>query len=100
MAPSHDISDQYASRVVLAGGKTYAGLVAEHGSTVTVLLSTGKKVELSKDDIDEIKPSNISAMPTGLLNPLSLEEVADLFAYLNAAATKSEIAKRDATEKK
>ncbi len=100
VSPSHDISDQYASRVVLAGGKTYAGLVAEHGSTVTVLLSTGKKIELSKADVDEIKPSNISAMPTGLLNPLTLEEVADLFAYLNAAATKSEIAKRDATEKK
>jgi putative heme-binding domain-containing protein len=98
--PSHDISDQYASRVVLSGGKTYAGLVAEQGSTVTVLLSTGKKIELSKADVDEIKPSNISAMPTGLLNPLTLEEVADLFAYFNAAATKSEIAKRDATEKK
>jgi putative heme-binding domain-containing protein len=98
--PSRDISDQYASCVVMAGGKSYAGFVADFGGTVTMLLSTGKKVEFSKGDIEDVKPSNISVMPTGLLNPLSLEEVADLFAYLNAAVTKSNIAQRNATNKK
>ena len=52
---------------------------------VTVLLTTGKKVDLAHEDIDDIQPSRTSAMPGGLLNSLTLEQVADLFAYLGAA---------------
>ena len=83
--PSHVISDQYAARVVTAGGKSYAGLVSQQGNgDVTVLQTNGQKVELSQSEIDDIQPSDVSAMPTGLLNPLTLEQVADLFAYLGA----------------
>ncbi|RIK72738.1 MAG: heme-binding protein, partial [Planctomycetota bacterium] len=86
--PSHVISDQYASRIVMSGGKAYAGMVAPRGEQgVTVLLATGDKIELARDQIDDIQPSNISAMPTGLLNPLALEDVADLFAYLQSAGS-------------
>jgi putative heme-binding domain-containing protein len=82
--PSHVISDQYASRVVVAGGKSHAGMVTDHGQQgVTVLLNTGQKVAIRREEIDEIQPSTVSAMPTGLLNPLALEEVAHLFAYLS-----------------
>jgi putative heme-binding domain-containing protein len=84
--PSHVISDQYASRVIVAGGKSYAGLVTPRGQQgVTVLLPTGQKVELAHEDIDDVRPSPMSAMPTGLLNTLSLEQVADLFAYLGTS---------------
>jgi len=86
--PSHDVSDQYASRVVTAGGKSYTGLVVPRGGAgVTVLLATGEKVELLHEDIDDVRPSSLSAMPTGLLNALSLEQVADLFAYLGSGGT-------------
>jgi putative heme-binding domain-containing protein len=82
--PSHVISDQYASQLVTAGGKTYVGLVTPRdGGGVSVLLSTGKTVELAKDEVEQVEPSQLSVMPTGLLNGLTLEEVADLFAYLN-----------------
>ena len=48
--PSHVISDQYAARVVTAGGKSYAGLVSQQGNgDVTVLQTNGQKVELSQD---------------------------------------------------
>jgi putative heme-binding domain-containing protein len=97
--PSHVISDQYASRVVTAGGKSYAGIVATGSDgRVTVLLNTGKKVELERSDVDDIRPSDVSAMPTGLLNPLTLEQVADLFAYLSAAGS-NDVARRSATTK-
>jgi hypothetical protein len=33
--------------------------------------------------VDQILPSKISAMPEGLLNTLTLEDIANLFAYLN-----------------
>jgi putative heme-binding domain-containing protein len=83
--PSHAISDQYASRVVVANGKSYAGLVTPTaGGGVTVLLATGQKVNLAHEDIDDVQPSDVSAMPTGLLNPLTLEPVADQFAYRGA----------------
>lgn len=98
--PSHDVSDQYQSRVVHAGGKSYTGLVTPRDQTgVTVLLATGEKVELAHDDIDDIRPSTMSAMPTGLLNTLTLEQVADLFAYLGATGTTSVATKPAAAAK-
>lgn len=81
--PSHIISDQYASKKVLANGRTYVGLAVPTQAGTTVLLPDGEKVELAKDDIESIGPSKISAMPDGLLNHLSLQQVADLFAYLS-----------------
>lgn len=81
--PSHVVSDQYASQTVLANGRTYSGIaVRDEAGNLVVLQSDGRKVELAADDIEEIEPSRDSAMPEGLLNPLSLEQVADLFAYL------------------
>jgi putative heme-binding domain-containing protein len=83
--PSQVISDQYASKtVVTADGKTYTGLVAPAGEEAIVILqSDGEKVTIQTDDISETAPSKKSAMPEGLLNTLTLEEIADLFAYLN-----------------
>ena len=50
---------------------------------MTVLQSAdAKKVELAADDIEDVEPSKASAMPEGLLNQLSLEQVADLFALM------------------
>jgi putative heme-binding domain-containing protein len=83
--PSQVISDQYASKTVVTnGGKTYTGLVAPAGDdAIIVLQANGEKVTVDNDDISETAPSKKSAMPDGLLNTLTLEEIADLFAYLN-----------------
>jgi putative heme-binding domain-containing protein len=81
--PNQVISDQYASQIVIAGGKTYEGIVARHNDgSLTVLQSDATKVQVAADDIEDIQPSKTSAMPEGLLNKLSLEQVADLFALL------------------
>ncbi len=88
--PSHNISDQYASRVVMSHGRTFAGLVVPRGSDgVTVLMADGEKVDIPQSDIDDIRPSPTSAMPSGLLNRLSLEQVGQLFAYLESAGDAS-----------
>lgn len=86
--PSHVISDQYASKsVVTNDGLIYTGLVAPSGDdAVTILQASGEKVAISRDDIAETRPSRKSAMPEGLLNQLTLEEVADLLAYLSQPA--------------
>ncbi|MGH7969036.1 MAG: c-type cytochrome, partial [Limisphaerales bacterium] len=83
--PSQIISDQYASKTVATNdGKTYTGLVAPAGDEgIVVLQSNGEKVTIDNDDISETAPSKKSSMPDGLLNTLTLQEIADLFAYLN-----------------
>ncbi|MCA9235399.1 MAG: HEAT repeat domain-containing protein [Planctomycetales bacterium] len=94
--PSHIISDQYVSKIVVANGKSYGGLVVPQGAVgVVVLLDNGKQVTIPHEDIEDILPSHASAMPTGLLNALSLDEVADLFAYLSAGAN-TDLAERPA----
>ena len=83
--PSQVISDQYASKSVLrVDGRTVWGLVAPQADgSLTVLQSDATKVRVAKEEIDTITPIKKSAMPEGLLNPLTLEEISDLFAYLN-----------------
>jgi putative heme-binding domain-containing protein len=81
--PNQVVSDQYASQIVIAGGKTYTGIVArDPDGSMTVLQSDSQKVELAADDIEDVRASKTSAMPEGLLNTLTLEQVADLFAFL------------------
>ncbi len=95
--PSQVISDQYASQsIVTKSGKHYAGMVAPTGDgSFAVLQANGEKVVIARHDIDEAARINVSAMPEGLLNPLSLEEIADLFAYLGAPP-RAEVTRRPA----
>jgi putative heme-binding domain-containing protein len=85
--PSHVISDQYASQTVLTtDGQAYTGIVVETTPQhVVLLLSDARKMEIATERIEETSPSKLSAMPDGLLNSLSLGEIADLFAYLASA---------------
>ncbi len=81
--PSQVISDQFAAKTVATvDGKTYTGLVGPTSDGVVVLQANTEKVNVAKDDIEQIVPSKLSAMPEGLFNTLTLEEIADLFAYM------------------
>jgi putative heme-binding domain-containing protein len=97
--PSHVISDQYASKTVLTNsGRTYSGIVAGGGQDdIVVLQSTGEKVRVDKDDIDEIIPNRKSSMPEGLLDNLTLEEISDLFAYLGMIPVQNVARREDGT---
>ncbi len=81
--PNQVVSDQYASKIVTANGKTYTGIAVKNADGgMTVLQSDGKKAELAAADIEDVQPSKLSTMPEGLVNRLSLEQIADLFAFL------------------
>jgi putative heme-binding domain-containing protein len=85
--PNQVVSDQYASQIVVAGGKTYTGLAATNpDGSMTILQADMQKIELAKEDIEDVRSSKTSAMPEGLLNKLTLEQVGDLFAFLMNAA--------------
>lgn len=100
--PSQVVSDQYRSKsVVTFSGKTYTGIVGPAGGdSVVVLQSNGEKVTIRKAEIEEIVPQKQSAMPEGLLNKLTLEEIADLFAYLQSGGSTDTTARSPGTSRR
>jgi len=94
--PSHVISSQYVSKTVrTTDGRTLTGLVAPGASGETiVVLPSAERVVLQAKQVEGTKPSKLSAMPDGLLDPLSLDEVADLFAYLQRSNKGTSLTRR------
>jgi putative heme-binding domain-containing protein len=99
--PSHVISDQYTSKAILTtGGRALVGMVGEGGvDRIVVLTTTGEKVELDRSEVEQVLPSKTSAMPEGLLDPLSLQQIADLFAFLKNQPRESITSRRGPTAK-
>ena len=61
-------------------------MVAPSGDgALTVLQADGEKVVIPESEVEQKVRSKVSSMPQGLLNSLSVEDIADLFAYLEAA---------------
>lgn len=85
--PSKVISDQYKASVLrTSDDKTITGkIVNDAGGRYIVVTDpedSSKVVELKKEDVAEVKPSNISLMPEKLLNGLNENEVLDMLAYM------------------
>ncbi len=84
--PSKVISDQYKPvTIATSTGQIYNGMPAGgDDNTLILLLSDGSKVNIPKADIDEQAESKISVMPAGLIDTLSLQEIADMLALFEA----------------
>ncbi|MBA4067912.1 MAG: heme-binding protein [Isosphaera sp.] len=85
--PSKVVSDQYKASVVrTVDEKSYVGkIVNDAGGKYTIVIDpedSTKVVEVKKDDVSEVKPSNVSLMPEKLLNQLNEAEVLDMLAYM------------------
>jgi putative heme-binding domain-containing protein len=87
--PSQVISDQYRMvTVVTVDGLVHNGmpLPGKKGDDkLVLLLSDATKLEIPKDQIEEQSRSKVSVMPEGILKDLTLEEIADLFAFLETS---------------
>ncbi len=86
--PSKHISDQYASsKILLEDGRAFNGLVVEQDNGMVAIYPDqvgAEPVIVSKDGIDEMKPSTVSQMPEKLLDGMNAEELNDLMGYLMA----------------
>lgn len=85
LEPSRSIDEKYRQVIVaLDDGKTHIGVIAsENESTLTLLSgSPPKKLEISKQTIDDRVTSPLSIMPSAQLNTLDKEQILDLLAYL------------------
>lgn len=82
--PSEWVSDQYTTYTVeTAGGRIFTGLIGRQANdTLVVLESSGTKQYLPQRSVVRSVPQSLSIMPSDLLEPLSEQEVLDLFALL------------------
>jgi putative heme-binding domain-containing protein len=66
-------------------GTTVNGLIRkETPEEILLAIGPNEEVRVLRNDIEEIKPSKVSIMPAGLEQQLTLQELADLVAFLRA----------------
>lgn len=71
------------SAVLTSGGQVVVGLIRnDQGSEVTLVDREGKSIGIAKDEIEQIKPSELSPMPSDLAKSFSQRELRDLIRYL------------------
>jgi putative membrane-bound dehydrogenase-like protein len=84
--PSASFVRSYEPVIVMTKkGKQYNGLVRKD-TLEELVLATGanEDARIARDDIDDIQPSKVSVMPSGLDQQLSKRDLADLVAFLKA----------------
>lgn len=85
--PSKVINEQFSSvNVLTVDGALHTGVVVNlSGDNITLntdLTDPNKRVNVNRNEIEEMSISKTSAMPTGLFNPMTEDEILDLLAYL------------------
>jgi putative heme-binding domain-containing protein len=84
--PSRDIPDRYrATKVLTTEGKILIGMkIYDSVDGITLQLPDGTLSRINQADIEEKAIADQSLMPSGLLDSYSVEEIADLYAYLQS----------------
>jgi putative heme-binding domain-containing protein len=82
--PNQAIDNNYVSyTVVTKDGKTETGIIAtETATSITLKQPEGKTVLILRQEIDELRSSGVSLMPEGLEKNISVEQMADLIAFI------------------
>lgn len=82
--PSLVIGPSYQARTIITSdGRVLTGLLVEDSEQRVVLKMQGGKLEaVAREDVDELRVSQLSLMPEGLETQLPPEEFVDLFAFL------------------
>ncbi len=84
--PSRSISDRYrANQILTDAGQLVTGMkIYESVDGITLMTADARTVRVNADEIVRSKYSTQSLMPTGLLDELTHQQVADLLAYLSS----------------
>ena len=84
LEPSRQIVEGYRTTcVTTTAGKVLCGILKQQSpKQITLADASGKLLVILNEDIEETSESGISIMPEGLAKELSLQEFADLIAYL------------------
>jgi len=84
LQPNRSIADGYALWTVqLKNGSSASGVVAsETANSITLRDPAGKETTFPRSDVANMEASELSAMPQGLENGISVAEMADLLAFI------------------
>ncbi len=87
--PSSEINEKYQTyKFLLADGRVISGVITnesrKHFDVMTNLLTPDNLTQVLKEEIDQQVKSTISAMPTGLVDILSKDEIGDLLTFLQS----------------
>ena len=87
LQPSRDIAPQFAQHLVeTREGESYSGRVlgTDADGSLTLVTGEGQAVFLPKSQMTEQRILTLSIMPDGLLDGLSVQDFADLMAFLES----------------
>jgi putative membrane-bound dehydrogenase-like protein len=84
LEPNREVSPNFFDHVViLKNGRVTAGVIAaETPTSITLNRAGGAKETILRGDIDELTSTGKSIMPEGLESQITLQEMADLLAFL------------------
>lgn len=82
--PNQAIEDRYVAYVAAArDGRTFSGVLAtETGTSITLRGPDGKDQVILRNQLEELRSTGKSLMPEGLEKDVTVEQMADLLAYL------------------
>jgi putative heme-binding domain-containing protein len=86
--PSEVISDQYEGYIVeTKGGELFLGMIqSEDDEKIVMLIADEERpVVIAKSDVTSKRVSEVSTMPTQLLDGYSMRDISNLFAFLQKA---------------
>jgi putative membrane-bound dehydrogenase-like protein len=85
--PSAVVPETYrVSNVTMKDDRVVSGIILNQTDRMLTIQTANEKLTLEKSGVESVKPSQLSMMPDGLLNNLSEEQTANLFAYLMSPA--------------
>ena len=91
--PNAKVEPRFSAYSVLTlDGKVLTGLIAsETADSVVLKMAEGKLQTIARDEIDEVKISNVSLMPEGIEKDVKVSEMAHLLSFLmNPGNTQTE----------
>jgi putative heme-binding domain-containing protein len=84
--PSAAVAREYTlTNVATTDGRLVSGIIREQNDHSLTIQTANERLVLPREDIEALKPSNVSMMPEGQLERLTPQEIRDLFAYLAAS---------------
>lgn len=85
--PNAQIRGEYQPvQVALKDGRVLHGLLADRSETVVSVIDANRQVtKAPRGEVEEMKASDVSIMPEGILDKLTDMEIRDLFRYLQSS---------------
>jgi putative membrane-bound dehydrogenase-like protein len=90
--PSFVIRKEFLQHIIETfDGGLYTGIIVDRSAEGIVLVGqNNERTTLAEEDIFEMRESQVSLMPEGVLQPLDSDQVRDLFAFLQETSVEKE----------